>query len=326
MREAEGLSVMKAWQFTGPGKPLVLAEVPRPEPGDGEVLVEIRAAGLCHTDVGIMHDPGWLPSLAPRPLTLGHEVAGVVTALGAGAGADSVAVGARVGVSPAGVTRPGLARDGGYSAYCTAVPSDLIPIPDGVSFAQAAAGTDAGKTAMHAVRCRGEVEAGQSVAVIGLGGIGQVAARLAVIRGAEVVVAEPREDLWQIASDLGVTRLVRGADELAGADLDAVIDLAGTGSTTQQAIEAVRRGGRVVQVGMARLEATISTRDLIMRQVSLVGSSGGSVEDIADVYALMADGSLDPLLPTTDFDGIPEGLERLRTGQVIGRLVAVYGS
>lgn len=313
---------MKAWQFTGPGEPLVLAEVPVPEPGAGEVLVQIAAAGLCHTDVGILDDPGWLPTLAPRPLTLGHEVAGVVVALG-----DDVAgvqLGDRVGISPAGRTRPGLGRGGGYASHCLAFPEDLIPVPDGVSLAQAAAGTDAGKTARHAVGCRGEVEAGQKVAVIGLGGIGQVAVRLAVLRGAEVVVAEPRKDLWPIAGELGAARAVTSLAELPEGGLDTVIDLAGVGDTTNQAIAAVRKGGRVVQVGMARLEATISTRDLIMKQVSLLGSSGGSTDDIADVYRLMAAGDLNPILPTTDFAGIPDGLDRLRRGEVVGRLVAVY--
>ncbi|WP_028654552.1 zinc-binding dehydrogenase [Nocardioides sp. J54] len=315
---------MKAWQFTGPGEPLVLAEVPVPEPGAGEVLVEIRAAGLCHTDVGILDDPGWLSQLAPRPLTLGHEVAGVVVALGEGV--EDVALGARVGISPAGRTRPGLGQGGGYASHCLAFPEDLIPIPDGVGFAQAAAGTDAGKTARHAVGCRGQVEAGQKVAVIGLGGIGQVATRLAVLRGADVVVAEPREDLWPIAKELGAARVVGSLAEVEESSLDTVIDLAGVGVTTNQAISAVRKGGRVVQVGMARLEATISTRDLIVKQVDLLGSSGGSTADIADVYGLMATGDLDPILPTIGFDDIPDGLDRLRRGEVVGRLVAVYGS
>lgn len=312
---------MKAWQFTGTAEPLVLNEVPVPEPGVGEVLLEIKAAGLCHTDVGIMHDPGWLPTLGPLPLTLGHEVAGVVVALGPGV--EGVAVGQAVGLSPAGVTRPGLGRDGGYSSYCVAVPEDLIPIPAGVSFAQAAAGTDAGKTAQHAVVCRGEVAAGHEVAIVGFGGIGQVATRLAVLRGADVTVVEPRADLWERARGLGVSRVVASLGEVGESVMDVVIDFAGTGTTTQEAIAVARRGGRVVQVGMAQLTAEISTRDLIMKQVSLVGSSGGSTQDIAEVYRLMASEELQPLLPTTTFDGIPEGLEALRRGKVDGRLVAV---
>jgi alcohol dehydrogenase, propanol-preferring len=207
-----------------------------------------------------------------------------------------------------------------------ALADDLIPIPGRVSFAQAAAGTDAGKTARHAVKCRGRVARGERVGVIGLGGIGQVAARLAVLEGAEVFVAEPRDTLWPLARELGVIDTVRSVEELAEAQLDTIIDLAGTGTTTRRAVAAVRPEGTVVQVGLASLEATISTRDLVTRQVSLVGSSGGSRQDIADVYALMAEGALAPRLPTIGFDDIPEGLRRVRAGIVVGRLVATYGS
>lgn len=315
---------MEAWRFTGPGRGLVRTTVPVPRPASGEVLIQIKAAGLCHTDVGILDDPGWLPRLGPLPLTLGHEVAGLVAAVGAGV--TGCSVGDRVGVSPAGRTRPGLGRDGGYASHCVALADDLIPVPDRVSFAQAAAGTDAGKTARHAVTCRGHVASGERVAIIGLGGIGQVAARLAVLEGAEVLIAEPRDTLWPLARELGAIEAVRSVEELADAEIDTIIDLAGTGATTRQAIAAVRPGGTVVQVGLASLEATISTRDLVTRQVSLVGSSGGSRQDIGDVYALMAVGALAPELPTIGFDDIPEGLRRVRAGTVVGRLVATYGS
>lgn len=313
---------MKAWQFHGPGQNLVLAEVPIPEPAEDEVLIHIKAAGLCHTDVGIMGDPGWLPRLAPPPLTLGHEFSGVVTAVGREV--SDVLIGDRVGVTPAGRTRPGLGRDGGYAQWCTAFPEDLIPIPDSVSFAQAAAGTDAGKTGWHAVVCRGQVQSGNRVVIIGLGGIGQVAARLAVLRGADVTVVEPRHDVWQVARDLGVTEIVENLQGLEGGEFDIAIDFAGTGETTRQAILAVRSQGRVVQVGLSALDTEISMRDLVTRQVSIVGSSGGSTEDIAEIYALMSSGELNPILPTVSFEEVPEGLARVGRGEVVGRLVAVY--
>jgi propanol-preferring alcohol dehydrogenase len=123
---------MRAWRFTGTGSPLQVADVEPPRPGPGQVVVDVRAAGLCHTDVGILDDPGWLQRLGPLPLTLGHEVAGVVSELGDGVA--GVSVGDAVGISPAGSTRPGLARDGGYAASCVADVADLVPIPPGVSF------------------------------------------------------------------------------------------------------------------------------------------------------------------------------------------------
>ena len=74
----------ESWQFTNTHEPLVLAEVDEPTPGPGEVLIDIKAAGLCHSDVGLLEDEGWLRTLAKRPITIGHEVAGVISGLGEG--------------------------------------------------------------------------------------------------------------------------------------------------------------------------------------------------------------------------------------------------
>lgn len=314
--------MMKAWRFTATGEPLELAQIPAPQPAPGEVLIEIKAAGLCHTDVGILHDPGWLERLGPLPLTLGHEVAGVVADLGEGV--EPTLRGQRVGLTPAGDTRPGLGRDGGYAAFCTALPQDLIPIPGNVSFTQAAAGTDAGKTAWHAVVCRGQVEEGERVAIIGFGGIGQVATRIAVIRGARVTVAEPKSELWESARALGADAVVSSLADLVDPAFDTVIDFAGFGTTTREAMAAVRREGTVIQVGLGHLTAEISTKDLVTKHINLLGSTRGSTDDIANVYQLMSQGDLDPMLPEIAFDEIPAGLESLRRGEVTGRLVANY--
>src|SRR3954471_10443804 len=107
---------MRAWRFIGTGSSPCPAGGGPPEPGPEQVVVDIRAAGLCHTDVGILDDPQWLQRLGALPVTLGHEVAGVITALGDGV--PGVRIGDAVGISPAGSTRPGLARDGGYAACC----------------------------------------------------------------------------------------------------------------------------------------------------------------------------------------------------------------
>ncbi|MGY1722268.1 zinc-binding dehydrogenase [Blastococcus sp. SYSU DS0533] len=275
--------------------------------------------GLCHIDVGILDDEEWLQRLGPRPLTLGHEVAGVVAELGEGV--TGVRVGAPVGVSPSGSTRPGLARDGGYSSACVADVGDLVPIPPGVGFAQAAAGADAGRAAYRAVMVRGQVTAGHRVGIIGLGGLGQFAARIAVLAGAEVYVAEVKESHWPLARELGAADVAADIRAFADRDLDVVVDFAGFGTTTAAAIEAVRREGRVVQVGMARLEATIPTGTLIFKQATLLGSRSGTTADIAAVYELIASGDRRPRLTDITFDDVPEGLRRLHDGQVADRLV-----
>ncbi|KAE8765528.1 zinc-binding dehydrogenase [Georgenia thermotolerans] len=311
---------MKAWQFIATGAPLELREVPEPVAGPGEVVVEIRAAGLCHTDVGVMTDPLWRAQLATVPLTLGHEVAGVVVEVGPGV--DGAELGARVGINPLSATAPGFGRDGGYSHRAVARAEDLVPIPDNVSFAQGAAGTDAGMTSYHAVVVEGQVGAGSKVGIVGLGGLGQLGAAFARAVGAEVYVAEVNEAVWPLARELGAREVVRDVLDLKAFQPDVVVDFAGFG-TTAGAMEAVRPGGRVVQVGMGTLEATISINTLILNTVTLVGSKGGTNADIAAVYELFASGTVDPLLTTIGFDEIPDGLERLRVGGVAGRLVAV---
>jgi propanol-preferring alcohol dehydrogenase len=313
---------MRAWQFESVGYPLVLNEVEEPTPAPDEVLIAIKAAGLCHTDVGILDDPQWSERIGPFPLTLGHEVAGVVS--GVGEGVTRYAVGDRVGISPAGRTRPGLGRGGGYSFRCTALVEDLVPVPRGVTFAQAAAGTDSGRAAYRAVVVRGGVRADSRVGIIGLGGLGQIGARIAVLRGARVFVAETKESVWPLARELGAEAVSASITDFAGEGLDVIIDFAGFGTTTAAALEAVREFGTVVQVGMGVLDAHISTGTLIFKQATLVGSRGGTVEDIAAVYDLFATGELSPKISPITFEEIPEGLERLRRGDADGRLVALY--
>ena len=312
---------MRAWQFTNTHEPLVFADVPVPSAGPGQVVLDVVSAGLCHSDVGVLEDEGWLPFLPRRPVTMGHEVAGVVTEVG-----DDVtewSIGDRVGVCP--MTRagaPGYGYDGGFADKIVVDQITLVPIPESVSFALGAAGTDAGMTSHHAVMATGRVAAGTKLGIIGLGGLGQIGARVGVLAGAEVYVAEIDEEVWDLAGELGVTGVARSIRDFADRQLDVIVDFAGFGTTTAEAIETVRFGGRVVQVGMGKLEATISTRDLIIKEIELVGCRGGTKDDVAGVYELFATGQLAPHYAEIGFDDIPDGLDRLARGLVKGRLVA----
>lgn len=315
---------MRAWQFTNTHEPLVLAEVDEPTAGPGEVVIDIKAAGLCHSDVGMLEDEGWLSMLAKRPITMGHEVAGQIRSLGEGV--TGWAVGDRVGLCPTTAAgAPGYRRDGGYSFQCAMSAEALVRIPDNVSYALGAMGTDAGMTSHSAVISAAKAGPGVKLGIIGLGGLGQIGARVAVLAGAEVYVAEINEAVWDLAAPLGVTRIARSITEFAGVGLDAIVDLAGFGTTTAEALETVRPRGRVVQVGMGRLEATISTKTLILKRAELVGSAGGTKEDVAGIYEYFATGQLTPATTDITFDDIPDGLERLRRGEVTGRLVAKMG-
>lgn len=312
---------MEAWQFTNTGEPLVLTTVAEPTAAPGQVVVDVKAAGLCHSDVGLMEDEGWLSLLAKRPITIGHEVAGVISEVGEGV--TEWKVGDRVGFCPtteAGA--PGYAFDGGFAAKAAIEQMALVRIPDNVSFAYGAAGTDAGMTSHHAVISTGQVTAGTKLGIIGFGGLGQIGARVAVLAGAEVYVAEVNEKIWPNAREAGVKNVAASIMDFEEVGLDVIVDFAGFGTTTAQAIEAVRPGGRVVQVGMGRLESTINTKLLITKAVTLIGSVGGDKDDVQGVYDYLATGKLNPTITEITFDEIPEGLEKLKRGEVTGRLVA----
>lgn len=312
---------MKAWLFTAAHEPMQLIERETPQPGPGEVIVAVKAAGLCHSDCGFLD--GTLTSLLTNlPMILGHEVAGTIDVVGEGV--TDFAPGDRVVVAGPEHFMPGWAVDGGYATHCLAKADGLLRLPDNVSFAQGAAATDAGMTSYGAIMGTGELKPGQRIGIVGLGGLGMTGARIAVLNGAaEVYAAEPRRDAWDVALRNGVKQVFADVLELAPLELDLIVDFAGFGSTTSGAILAVKAGGMVVQVGLGVNEATISTTALTGKAVTLRGSRGGMMPGAtAAVIAHMAAGDLEIAASTVGFDEIPEALDRLHHGGVVGRLVA----
>ena len=311
---------MKAWLFTGANQPLQLIERETPAPGPGEVLIEVRGSGLCHSDVGRMD--GTLTPYMPKkpPIILGHEVAGRV--IDVGEGVKAFRTGDRVVASGTQAYCPGRQSDGGYATHCLLPVHCLLRLPDTVSYVQGAAATDAGQTSHHAVVRAGKLAAGQRVGIIGLGGLGMTGARIAVLGGAEVYAAEPRREAWEAARAQGVTEVVADVSDMAGFDLELIVDFAGFGETTAGAVRVIRPGGRVVLVGLGKTETLIPSMPLIAKEVTLRGSAGGDKNDTAAVIDHMAKGELTIQASTIGFNGIPEGLERLKRGGVVGRIVA----
>jgi len=314
---------MKAWQFTKTHEPLVLADVDKPSPGPGQVVLEMKAAGICHSDVGQMTDEAWMSVLAKTPITMGHENAGVVAEVGPEV--EDFKVGDRVGVCPTtSVGAPGHHYDGGFASHLLVEAQTLVPLPDGVDFIMGAAATDAGMTSHAAVISSGGVKAGDKVGIIGLGGLGQIGARIAVLAGADVYAAEINEKVWPLAEEIGTKMVKPSIKDFDGIDFDVIVDFAGFGETTADAVDVIREGGTVVLVGMGRLESNINTQSLIMNAVKLIGNKGGTKEDIAGVYEFMANGDLKPTVTTIGFDDIPQGIQDLQDGKVVGRLVAAF--
>lgn len=310
---------MKAWQFEGTGKPIALNEVPEPEPGPGEVVIDVKAAGLCHSD--LMYMQVGEASMPFLPMTQGHENAGVISALGEGV--EGWNIGDVVGVCSSGVRPPlGMFTPGGFADKLVADARDLARVPEGLDLSLAALATDAGMTSYHAIIKVGGASAGMKVGVIGFGGLGQIGARAAVLAGAEVHVAETKESVWDLARAAGVAGLVQDASEWAGQGFDLVVDYAGF-DTTQKGIDAIKRGGKVVQVGLGRPTFTVNTSTILDR--TLVGSLGGTVQDIEEVYDLLLRREIEPAFSEITFGEIGAGLDRLGRNEVTGRLVARFG-
>ena len=242
-----------------------------------------------------------------------------------GEGVDDFQVGDRVAIcptTPAGC--PGSSFDGGFGPKIVVGTQALVRIPDEVDFVNGAAATDAGMTSYAAVVRRGGVKAGDRVGIIGLGGLGQIGARVAHLLGAEVHVAEIKEDIWPLAKELGAVDARQSITDYPKGFFDVIVDFAGFGDTTADAVDVIRLGGVVVLVGMGRLETTIDAKSLIVNQCDLRGSNGGTPDDIRGVYELMRTGKLTPVTTTVSFDEVPEAIERLERGDVVGRLVISY--
>lgn len=315
---------MKGWLFTKTGVATKLIEKEDPHAVPGEVVIDIKAAGLCHSDVAALEDPSWMDLIPAAPCIFGHECAGIVSEVGEGV--TEFKVGDRVGVNPVSPRNGeavGYHRDGGYATKCLVPADQCVHLPDKVNFVQGAAATDAGLTSYHALFVEGECKPGMKVGIVGIGGLGQFAAQMALISGCEVYAADPSEEARDLAEKIGCTKVYKDVVEMKDDAPELIVDYAGFGSTTAGALEAVAFKGRVVIVGMGILESTISTYLMIIKQLTLKGSNGGTCEDLKGVYKFFETGKLTPQLSTITLDEVGEGLERLKQGGVRGRLVAV---
>ncbi|MBR6948587.1 MAG: zinc-binding dehydrogenase [Bacilli bacterium] len=313
---------MKGWQFTKTHVAPKLIEKEDPKAKKGWVVIDVKAAGLCHSDVAALEQESWMALIHAAPCIFGHECAGVISEVGAGV--KNFKVGDRVGVCPID-PKTGLAvgydYDGGYATKCAVPASCLVHIPDKVSFKQGASATDAGATSYHALFTIGEAKKGMKVGIIGIGGLGQFAARMAVLEGCEVYAVDTSPEARSLAKKIGCKKVFDNTKKLGMVKPDLIVDYAGFGTTTRDATAAVKKGGTVVLVGMGVSTFELDTMTMITNQVRLLGSIGSIPEDVAGVYEFFMKG-LDPELKSIPFEDIDKGLEQLKKGKIKGRLVA----
>ncbi|EOD43915.1 putative alcohol dehydrogenase protein [Neofusicoccum parvum UCRNP2] len=309
---------MKAYRWDGPDSGLDLCDVPVPAPATGEVLIQVEACGLCHSDCHIVSGPGasWIRK---RPLILGHEVAGTIVATGEGV--EEVQNGDRVAVALIPPDKAiGLEIDGGFAQFATVPAAWLERIPDGVTFEQAAVATDSLATAYHAVTAEANIDASTAVAIIGLGGLGMTGVKIATLRGATVYAFDIDTNKFDAASRAGAKACFSSLAEAGDIVFDVVVDFVGMSQTITAALNAVKRFGRIVVVGLGDEKLTFPTFSLVRKNIQIVGSLGAQSEDLRAVLDLIAAGKLQPALEEIPFTQVNEGLRRLEQGKVLGRL------
>jgi propanol-preferring alcohol dehydrogenase len=345
-------SGMKAVRLTRWQSAPELCDVPDPAPGPGAVLLRVAGAGLCHSDLHLMHWPeGTLPY--DLPFTLGHEVAGTVAALGPGA--DGVEVGDAVLVygpwgcggcrrcslgeehlcERAAATRKrgcGLGHDGGLAEYVV-VPSSRLLVPLGdVDPVTAAPLADAALTPYHAIRrALPHVGPGSTAVVIGVGGLGHVAVQLLRALGSvRVVAVDVRAEALELALDAGAAAALiadgsidaelRRAAGPSGAAL--VIDCVGSDATLETAAAAVAPGGHAAIIGMAGGTFPMR-RGGVPMETSVVISNWGTRAELAEVVALARAGVITLEVERVPLSDAVAAYGRLERGDVRGRFVAV---
>ncbi|WP_432099180.1 NAD(P)-dependent alcohol dehydrogenase [Streptomyces sp. WAC 04229] len=341
---------MKALQYRTIGAPPEVVTVPDPEPGPGQVLLKVTAAGVCHSDIAVM---GWPAEAFPYelPLTLGHEGVGTVAALGAGVTGltegDAVAVYGPWGcgicakcaegkenyclrADALGIRPPGLGRPGSMAEYLLVDDArHLVPL-DGLDPVAAVPLTDAGLTPYHAIkRSLPKLVPGSTAVVIGAGGLGHVAIQLLrALTSARVVALDVGEDKLRLAREVGAHEVVlsdaKAADAVreltGGLGAEAVFDFVGVAPTvrTAGAIAAVEGDVTLVGIGGGSLPVGFG---VLPFEVSVTAPYWGSRSELIEVLDLARSGAVSVHTETYTLDDAPLAYERLHAGEVNGRAV-----
>ena len=316
-----------------------------PTPARNEVILGVRAAGVCRTDLRIID--GVFPSVDP-PRILGHEAAGEVLALGADV--KGVSKGDRVGVAVdvscgqcpycrigkldycAQLSRIGIERDGGLAEFVAVPAANLVPLPEAVSFEVGATLADAVGSSYHAIVARAKLRPGETVAIWGLGGLGLNAVQVAALVGAWRIIAIARDEGRRArALELGATDALdpregdlpeRIRELTEGVGVHAFIDIVGTETSLSEAVLASRKGGRVVIVGYVAPNVVTPTVQMVIKETTIMGSRGCTYSQLRDAAQLIARGRITPVIDRTlDLDAVNEALDALKEGSVTGRIV-----
>jgi len=329
-------------------KDLRVDDVPVPTPGPQEVLVKVRANGLCHTD--LTYYEGQIPDpLKKYPLILGHEAAGTVEAVGAGAGTlaagDAVllppvygcgecptCLGGDDNICPKSVMLGGT-RDGAYAQYIVIPERYAFKMSPDLDLTRACVAADAVSTITFALKERVNVHEGDAVVVFGAGGLGLAALAVAKALGAAKTYAvDVRDSSLEQAARLGATvynakehqKIAKVLKKETGDGIRVAVDCVGMAATIKNAFGAVRRGGEVAVIGYTMEDVSFKAGAFMGLQKRIGGSWGCPTRLFPEVIALLEKGHipLDILVSKIyPLDRIHDAFEALHAGEIVGRAV-----
>jgi len=334
---------MKAIAVTQYGGKLSVIDAPIPIPEPNEVLVHVRASGLCSTDTHLLN--GRQP-LGALPRILGHESAGDIVALGSNVKRwkldERVVV--RVDVTCGhcrfcltgqtqlcmNKTRIGFERDGGHTEYVAVPESNLEHLSDNVSYEQACILPDAIACAYHSIMGQGKLTFGQTIAILGVGGLGIHGVQIAVHAGAKVIATSRRAERLAVAEKYGAIPVNTGTQSLdeavqdltGGEGVDIVMDNIGNNASIAQGFRILRPGGKFLVVAYLEENFLVPSMPLFSQEFEVIGCRGSTRQDLTDVERHVSTGAIEPVIGAYfDLEEIDKAVECLETSSMIGRIV-----
>lgn len=314
---------------------LILEEVPTPVAGAGQIVVRVKACGLNYLDIFVRRGMPGLPIDLPR--ITGGDISGVIAEVGDGV--SGISVGDRVLLDPM-ITLPngeagalGENATGGLSEYIVVPASNAIPLPDAVTFEQAAALPIAYGTAWRMLITRGQIKAGESILILGAsGGVGTGAVQIAKMIGCTVFAAASTPDklarLTELGADFGVNyveqpefhRYVRSLTN--GEGVDVVVNYTG-GDTWVKSLKAIKHGGRLLTCGAtAGYDPQTDIRYIWRKEMDIRGSDGWTRQDLIDLLAAVQDGRIVPVIDKVlPLEQTAEGHRLIEEREVFGKVI-----
>jgi alcohol dehydrogenase, propanol-preferring len=328
-------------------KPLALEDVPRPVIGESDLLIQLEACGICHSDLHLA-DGDWpqLARITKKPLILGHEIAGRVAQKGQDV--RDFQIGERVGVpwihSTCGQCEfcqegnenlcarqqiTGVTVDGGFAEFVKAPASHSIRIPEALSPAEAAPLFCAGVTVYRALR-RAQISPGQRLAIFGIGGLGHLAVQIAQHLGAEITAVDICEDKLELARSLGAASALNAASPTVVKEIRSkggvhfALVTSAAKAAYDMAFSCLRPTGTLLVVGLPSQDLCFPAIVMAGAEVRIQATAVGTRKDLREVLALAGDGKIRSHVNTYPLEDSNEALKQLRHARVSGRMVLTF--